>query len=72
MSDGDEDRDVVFAAEPEPGDPQVGDRAIVVHSWREGRIHLQINDEWATTEGHIELDAAGVKRLIGILQRFAP
>ncbi len=70
MSDGEED--VVFAAEPEPGDPQVGDRAIAVHSWREGRIHLQINNEWATTEGHIELDVAGVKRLIEILRRFAP
>lgn len=60
----------VFAAEPEPGDPQVGDRAIVVDSYREGRISVRINCEWATTEGWIELDVAGAKRLIEILQRF--
>lgn len=60
----------VFCAEPEPGDPQVGDRAIVVDSYgRKGHVQIHINCEWATTEGWIELDAAGVERLISILQR---
>lgn len=66
MSDNE---NVVFAAKPQAGDPQVGDRAILVDRHYDGRVTITINCEWATTEGWIELDFEGARKLIEILQR---